>query len=307
MKHHGPLILIAALWLSALPAVDVTAAAGEAPAIGPGSDQLVWRTGWLGNTFKGGDWSKGRWVQLDIDDIFVFPDGRVVTNTIWDEACRAIGFYRDGDAIGKVDDPTALTGGLAVTADDRFIFALRLERKLGDSDPMWQGVAHYTLEGKPAKWPGAEGRVRNVLFLHPPFDKGGKSLTGVAARDGELFLADPISRKVKVYGTSDIAPKREFGLSPNTDTPYKMAFDKVGRLWICQKGAEGTWRVRVYDARAGAYANLEIPDPGEPASLALAPDGKIRWSDTVTFFDTVPEADPAAVSGPPLRCEGEAW
>ena len=279
VEHHCPLILIAALWLSALLAVHATAATADAPATGPGSGQLVWRTGWLGNTFKGGDWNKGRWVQIDIDDIFVFPDGRVVTNTIWDEACRAIGFYRDGDAIGKVDDPTALTGGLAVTADAQFIFALRLERKLGDSDPMWQGVARYTLEGKPAKWPGAEGRVRNVLFLHPPFDKGGKSLTGVAARDGELFLADPISRKVKVYGTSDMAPKREFGLTPDTDTPYKMAFDKAGRLWIGQKGAEGTWRLRVYDARAGAYANLEIPDPGEPAGLALAPDGRLAVAD----------------------------
>ena len=81
------------------------------------------RTGWLGNTFKGGDRNKGRWVQLDIDDIFVFPDGRVVTNCAWDEAGRAIGFYKDGNATGKVDDYTALTGGPAITADEQYLFA----------------------------------------------------------------------------------------------------------------------------------------------------------------------------------------
>jgi len=232
------------------------------------------RTGWLGNTFKGGDRNKGRWVQLDIEDIFVFPDGRVATNCTWDEAGRAIGFYKDGDAIGKVDDYTALTGGPAIAADEPYLFALRMERKMNESDPMWFGVARYALDGKPAKWPGAEGRVRNVLFLHPPSDKGGESLTGVAARGGEVFLADPVSRRVKVYGSSDMVPKREFGLTPATDTPYKMTFDKAGRLWICQKDAEGTWRVRAYDARDGAYASREIADVAEPSAIALAPDGR---------------------------------
>ena len=71
-----------------------------------------------------------------------------MTDCGWDEGGRAIGFYKDGDCAGKVDDYTALTGGIAVTADDQYIFALRTERKLGESDPMWHGVARYTLDGK---------------------------------------------------------------------------------------------------------------------------------------------------------------
>ncbi len=267
---------VMAVMIAALFSPELLAAARDDA---PRPAALNMRTGWFGNTFKGGDRNKGRWVQLDIDDVFVFADGRVAANCTWDEAGRAIGFYKEGDATGKVDDYTALTGGPAITADDQYIFALRMERKMTESDPMWFGVARYTLDGKPAKWPGAEGRVRNVLFLHPPSDKGGKSLTGVAARGGEVFLADPISRKVKVYGSSDMAPKREFGLSPDTDTPYKMAFDKAGRLWICQKGAEGTWRVRAYDAPAGAYANAEIVDIVEPSAIALAPDGRLVVAD----------------------------
>ena len=246
------------------------------------------RTGWFGNTFRGGHREDGRWVQLDVDDIFVFPDGRVVTNTGWDEGGRAIGFYQDGDAIGKVKDYTALTGGTAVTADRQYLFALRTERKLGESDPMWHGVARYTLDGNPATWAGAEGRLRNVLFLYPPSDQGGRPLTGVAARGGELFLADPTGRKIRVYGSEDMAPRREFALSPDSDTPYKLAFDPAGRLWICQQG-NGSWRLRAYDSASGAYANAEI-GVVEPSAIALAPDGRLVVAENgprqqVLFYD----------------------
>ncbi len=217
------------------------------------------RTYWFGNSFRGGDRHKGKWIQLDVGDIFVFPDGRVVTNCACDEGGRAIGFYRDGDAVGKVDDYTALTGGIAVAADDTYLFALRTERKLGESDPMWHGVARYTLEGKPARWPQGEGRVRNVLFLHPPADKGGQPLTGVAARGGELFLSDSLSRSVRIYGTADMASRREFKLEPETDTPLKMVFDAAGRLWIGQRSAGGGRRIRAYDAQ-GRYLGVEIAD-----------------------------------------------
>jgi len=259
-----------------------------ASAAGPAAPNT--RTGWFGNTFKGGDRNKGRWVQLDMDDIFVSPDGRAVANCGWDEAGRAIGFYKDGQVIGKVDDYTALTGGMAVTADERFIFALRTERKLGESDPMWHGVARYTLDGKAAKWPTAEGRVRNVLFLHPPSKQGGRPLTGVAAAGGELFLADPNSRAVLVYDAASMAAKRQFKLVPETDTPYKMVFDKAGRVWICQRGGEAQWRLRAYDVKAGTYSNVEITGVGEPAGLAVAADGRLVVADNgprqqVLFYD----------------------
>jgi len=250
-----------------------------APSVQRGpQDPLNDRTFWFGNSFHGGDRQKGRWVPLDIDDLFVFPDGRVVTNCTWDEAGRAIAFFRDGDVAGKVDDYTALTGGIAVTADEQYLFALRTERKLGESDPMWHGVARYTREGKPAPWPRGEGRLRNVLFLHPPSDKGGRPLTGVATRGGELFLSDPLGRAVKVFGTSDMAPRREFRLAPETDTPHKMVFDPSGRLWIAQRSSDNAWRVRAYDA-PGKYLGAEIADVGEPAALATDAHGRLLVAD----------------------------
>jgi hypothetical protein len=264
-------------WGKAL--ADATAiGAASVAAAGPAPAPLNDKTFWLGNSFPGRDREKGKWVALDIDDIFVFPDGRVVADCGWDEGGRAIGFYKDGDCAGKVDDPTALTGGIAVTADEQFLFALRTERKLGENDPMWHGVARYTLDGKPSKWAGAEGRVRNVLFLHPPSDKGGKPLTGVAARGGELFLSDPVARAVKVFGTADMAPRREFKPDPATDIPLKMVFDKAGRLWLGQRGEDGKHRLRAYSAK-GEYLRVEIADPGEPAGLALDGEGRLLVAD----------------------------
>jgi len=245
-------------------------------------------TYWFGNSFHGGHREKGKWMPLDIDDIFIFPDGRIVANCDWDEGGRAIGFYKDGEVVGKMQDYTALTGGIGVTADEQFIFALRTERKLGESDPMWHGVARYTLEGKPATWPGAEGRVRNVLFLHPPSKDGGRPLTGVAARNGELFLSDPLNRTIKVYATLQMTPKRQFNLAPETDVPGKMVFDKSGRLWIAQCAPAnsntipkltGTWRLRAYDPLSGVYAGLEILDCGEPAGLAVRANGELLVAD----------------------------
>jgi len=84
------------------------------------------RTYWFANSFGGKD---RQWFQLGIEDILVFPDGRVVTNTTWDEAGRAIGFYKDGAVLGGVQDSSALTGGPAVAADEQYLFALRSSQR----------------------------------------------------------------------------------------------------------------------------------------------------------------------------------
>ena len=196
---------------------------------------------------------------LGIHDIHVLRDGRVATNSIWDEAGKAIGFYKDGDCAGQVQDPSALTGGVAITADEHYLFALRSERKREEKDPFWHGVARYTLDGKVAPWPGGEGRLKNVLFLNPPTDKGGHALTGVAVWAGELFLADPDSGKIRVYRTSDMTPLRQFSLTPACDPPGKMVADRAGRLWIVQGNRENGYRIRCY-SKEGQYQNREIGD-----------------------------------------------
>ncbi|HUU68508.1 MAG TPA: hypothetical protein VM186_03210, partial [Planctomycetota bacterium] len=256
------------------------ALAGEQSAPVP---QLNTQTFWFANSFGGG--KDNKWMQLGVQDIFVFPDGRVVTNTGWDEAGRAIGFYKNADVLGSVKDYTALTGGVQVTADDQFIFALRAERKKLESDPFWFGVARYTLDGQPAKWDGGEGRVGNVLFLNSPKEKSNEwqSLAGVALHNRELLLSEPLSRTIRVFATADMAAKREFKLMPETDTPGKMIVDKAGVLWIVQHDAgEGPFakagRIRAYSLD-GKYQGREITDVEKPAALALDLAGRLLVCD----------------------------
>lgn len=56
------------------------------------------RTSWVGNSLpgNGGENGFGYWVQNAADEIEVAPDGTIVTASIWDEAGRCTGLYKDG-------------------------------------------------------------------------------------------------------------------------------------------------------------------------------------------------------------------
>ena len=60
--------------------------------------KLNYTTSWVGNTFGGKD---GKWVSMDMDALFVTPDGTCYTNTPWDENGREIGIFKNGQALGK--------------------------------------------------------------------------------------------------------------------------------------------------------------------------------------------------------------
>ena len=71
---------ITALWLPALTAPHIAAAAAAPDSVSANPGVAGMRTGWLGNTFRGGGHKNGRWVHLNLDDIFVFPDGRAAAD-----------------------------------------------------------------------------------------------------------------------------------------------------------------------------------------------------------------------------------
>ncbi|HEY9608829.1 MAG TPA: hypothetical protein V6C93_05665, partial [Allocoleopsis sp.] len=61
---------------------------------------IPYKTSWIGNTFGGGS----KWVQIQISAMYVANDGTVYTNSVWDEAGREAGIYKDGDAIAKASN-----------------------------------------------------------------------------------------------------------------------------------------------------------------------------------------------------------
>ncbi len=68
---HRVLLLVAALTLIR---------AGKAADVPP-APRLPCEVSWIGNTWSG----KSAWVPQDIDDLFVGPDGEILTNVPWEE------------------------------------------------------------------------------------------------------------------------------------------------------------------------------------------------------------------------------
>src|SRR5205823_4312469 len=85
--------------------------------------QISYTTSWVGNTFPGGLGGDvgGKWVQNNIYDIFVLPDGRVITNSVWDEAGADAAIYQNGQLVPGFAG-VHCCGGHAVTANSTSVF-----------------------------------------------------------------------------------------------------------------------------------------------------------------------------------------
>jgi hypothetical protein len=114
---------------------------------------ISYKTSWIGNTFGGGS----KWVQIQIAAMYVGNDGTVYTNSVWDEAGREAGIYKDGDAIGKASNlhGWGRTGGEAVTANSKYLYIAMTQGAidrmvLQDYPPSktnWYCVRRYNLSG----------------------------------------------------------------------------------------------------------------------------------------------------------------
>ncbi|MCJ8280376.1 MAG: hypothetical protein MJK14_10855, partial [Rivularia sp. ALOHA_DT_140] len=81
------------LILSAALAISIIFAIHFDGKVTPAASSTSYTTSWIGNSFGGGD----KWVQIQISGMYVAPDGKIYTNSIWDEAGREAGIYKNGD------------------------------------------------------------------------------------------------------------------------------------------------------------------------------------------------------------------
>jgi len=80
------------MMISAGPPVTPKAVTQDAPL----QTSLPHQTSWIGNTYGGRD---GKWVQNQVDEIEVSPDGTVYAASEWDKAGRCTGVYKNGDIV----------------------------------------------------------------------------------------------------------------------------------------------------------------------------------------------------------------
>jgi len=89
--------------------------------------------------------------------MYVASDGTVYTNSIWDEAGREAGIYKDPDAIAQASNlhGWGRTGGEAVTATGKYLYIAMtqgaIDRMLVQDYPPsktnWYCVRRYNLSG----------------------------------------------------------------------------------------------------------------------------------------------------------------
>ncbi|MBE9215472.1 hypothetical protein IQ247_22875 [Plectonema cf. radiosum LEGE 06105] len=216
------------LFLSAVLAISMLVTIHLDGKVTPAASSSRYRTSWIGNSFGGGD----KWVQIQVSGMYVAPDGTIYTNSLWDEAGREVGIYRNGDVIGKADDlhGWGRNGGVAITADNKYIYVAMkqsgIDQKKDGFPPKgtnWYCVRRYDLTGKTAPFSNGKGWDKSMLIV-----SNDSEVTGLAAVGGELFVSDSATNKVRVYNSSTMQELSSF----NLEKPGNITVDKKGNLWI---------------------------------------------------------------------------
>ncbi len=245
---------------------------------------LTYTTHWVGNTFEGaGPNGEGRWVQNYIDEMEVTPDGAVITASVWDEAGRCTGIYKDGDVNrdllkqyngrGEHKAWGWGTASRAVAVEQRFIFIANTHREL-------------------LRFRWNPGNIHEYAYVDQT-DIGGDDkdeAIAMSARGGMLYLLRK-SGEVQVRKTADLSLVRRFRIAGAQD----IAVARDGNLWVLV----GT-RIQRYSPQGRKLAGA-IADAGKPSAIAIGNDrGQLIVCDDgarqqVLFYDISQPSRPRMV------------
>ena len=158
---------------------------------------------WVGNSFM--DHAAKAWVPDEVRDLCVSSNGVVFT----------AGY--------------AEAGGSGLALSNGAFFGRYSGFKSGFGDP----VKAVATDGTNVYWGGGNGVQRygfassktpNLSLLK------GSSITGVACKDGELYLSDYSKNLIRVYATSTMTQSREWSCL----RPGKIAVDHSNHVWVIQ-------------------------------------------------------------------------
>lgn len=193
--------------------------------------QLPRTMSWLGNS-EGG---KTNWIQHGVFTICVLPDGTVGAVSVWDEAHKELGLYKDGKALGGI------SGGAAMVMNDGHYFYLGISG-MGKTR---SGVRRVSMDLQDAPWPQGEN---GLIWFDVP--KVWNEVQGLARVQGELFVTCTGLNEVRVYDASTGAFKRSFPCN----APGRMAAAPDGSLWIALKDGVPQFRTAGPDTNKDGVA-----------------------------------------------------
>ncbi|WP_432570480.1 NHL repeat-containing protein [Kineococcus sp. SYSU DK005] len=195
------------------------------------------QTSWVANDAGGGRYENPEeaWVQHDVDDAVVTPDGTVYAATPWEEGTAEVGVYRDGEVLGRLADTHGWgrQGGTALAMDATRVFqAMQQDAFAGIDSPgsgSWYAVRVFDRGTREAvEIPGGKGRGRSMLVISTS-----SPVTALAVSGGKLFAG------VAGQGTAITA----------VQDPSALAVDERGQLLVADDGEHQ--QVHVVDPASG--------------------------------------------------------
>ncbi|MGF6759090.1 hypothetical protein P3T16_006518 [Paraburkholderia sp. GAS42] len=266
------------------------------------------KTSWIGNTFGFGD---GTWTQIDIAAIAVSPDGKVYTNTIWDESGAEASIYQNGKVLGVASDTHGWgnLGGTAVAINRKYEFlAVSVGNEGGhlvspgvwpEKGKQWYGVSRREIADPKRSSPFQSGanvslaldpRARlaaSFLLVNEVPSDTKAEIDGLAASDTTLYVSNTARDRIEVYDAESMMQKTTWSVRE----PGRIALAPDGSLWVLT-GPRGdrTRRLAHYTAD-GQRLNDELPLPDDTvvADVAVDAQGRVVVADNgprqqVLFF-----------------------
>ncbi|WP_017656212.1 hypothetical protein [Fortiea contorta] len=236
-----------------------------------GAPTNTYKTSWIGNTFGGGK----KWVQNNIDGMYVAADGTVYTNSIWDEAGREAGIYKDANPVGMLDDLHGWNraGGKAVTANNKYVYIAMSQGAIGKVDEgyppdgkTWYCVRRYDLSGKPAPFTGGNGWDKSMLIISTKSE-----VTGLATAGKELYVSDFAANKIRVFHPDSMKEIRSFSVT----RPGVITVDKQANLWVIQRKTGKEPAKIIHYSPTGKQLPEQIQNIVDPTAIAVDHQGRL--------------------------------
>lgn len=218
----------------------------------PGT-QLAVTTSWIGNTSGFG---RGEWTQIDITSIAVSPDGRVFTDSPWDESGAEASVYQDGRRLQFAGGTHGWgnAGGNAVAINSRYAFIavargnengkLAAEGVWPPKGRQWFGITRRAIGDVTRVEPfrqvsGADPHAMLASAFLPVNDVAvgtGERIDGLAATDTMLYAATAKRDEIDVF---DAESMKKVATWP-VHEPGRMSVAPDGTLWVLTDTLTGT-------------------------------------------------------------------
>ncbi|WP_254367127.1 hypothetical protein [Paraburkholderia sp. NMBU_R16] len=255
---------------------------------------LAATTSWIGNTFGYGH---GMWTQIDITSIAVSPDGKVYTNSPWDESGAEASVYQNGKQLEFAGGTHGWgrSGGEAVAINSRYVFvgtSVGNERGKLVADGVWPptgehwfGISRRDLASVKKTVPfravaraDAHGQLAAGFLPVNRVSSGTKApIYGLAASETTVYASNTTRDEIDVIDAESMQQKSAW----KVHEPGRIALAPDGTLWVLTDSLSGSVpRLAHYTADGKQLSDkVALPQDAVPVDIAVDKKGRLYVAD----------------------------